>query len=59
MTTEQYIEKLKKIRNEITTLIDELWSIPENQEGFISEHNLTKQVVNDILFGYENENEDE
>lgn len=52
-----YVNRIKSIRNSITDLVDELWSDPENKECFINRRKLEQQVVNDICYGYEVEEE--
>lgn len=56
MTSQQYIEKLQHIRNDINSLIDELWDIPENKHSFKHKTEFAEQVISDILNGYEKEN---
>lgn len=57
MNKEMYVNRIKSIRNSITDLVDELWSDPENKECFINRRKLEQQVVNDICYGYEVEEE--
>lgn len=55
MNKEMYVNRIKSIRNSITDLVDELWSDPENKEYFINRRKLEQQVVDDICYGYEEE----
>ena len=57
MNKEMYVNRIKSIRNSITDLVDELWSDPENKECFINRRKSEQQVVNDICYGYEVEEE--
>lgn len=55
MEVNEYIGKLKRIRDLIYSLIDELWECKENREAFDDKKYLQKQVIDDILNGYEKE----
>lgn len=55
MNKEMYVNRIKSIRNSITDLVDELWSDSENKEYFINRRKLEQQVVDDICYGYEKE----
>lgn len=56
MEVDEYIGKLTRIRDLIYSLIDELWECKENREAFDDKkYKLQKQVIDDILNGYEEE----
>lgn len=62
MDKQTYINKLKAIRNSIGDLIYELWSDhsnlwsdSENKECYMYISSLRRRVINDIIYGYENE----
>jgi len=52
---DKYINRIQAIRASINSLIDELWEDKENQNVFIRKETLKEQIMDDILFGYENE----
>ncbi|MBQ4523373.1 MAG: hypothetical protein IJA10_10570 [Lachnospiraceae bacterium] len=56
MDEKQYILKLTQIRESISSLVNELWEDTENKECFMNKDELQKQVIEDIITGYENEN---
>ena len=58
MNKETYINRIKYIRNLITDLVDELQDDPENKECFEYIGLLRNQVIHDILYGYEYEDEE-
>ena len=53
ITAEEYIVRMQCIRRDIETLVDELWKYPENKEAFESKKEFSKQIISDILNGYE------
>ena len=53
ITAEEYIVRMQCIRRDIETLVDELWKYPENKEAFDSKKEFSKQIISDILNGYE------
>lgn len=55
MDEKVYIGKIKKIRNLISELVDDLWKDKENQEVFVTKDKLKEQILDDIVSGYENE----
>lgn len=55
MDTQTYKERLLYIEVKIESLTSELWEIPENKELFQNRTTLKKQIINDLLYGYEGE----
>lgn len=55
MDTEEYTFYLNEIRTKIKSLTDNLWNIQENRYYFKAKHKLEKQVIYDVLNGYEGE----
>lgn len=53
ITAEEYIVRMQCIRRDIETLIDELWQYPENKEAFNDKEEFSRQIISDILNGYE------
>lgn len=55
MDIQTYKERLLEITVKIESLTSELWNIPENKELFQSRTTLKRQIIDDLLYGYEGE----